>query len=144
MPCRWSLDITRSSIRIKQQIFGEIWMKKIGNRRFVALSAEQGHEIQQRGSLRIVAAPFGLGQVVRGTTGAEASQRCQQQQAIRSYRQRGLARHRMLATHLSLAYSQNVLLITMVHFNLPAIKAGLHQQFGRSGQIGSEKVSRLA
>jgi hypothetical protein len=119
-------------------------MKEAGNRRFVALSAEQGHKIQERGSLRVIAAPFGLGQIVRGTTGSEAAQRRQQQQAIGSYRQGWLTRHRVLAPHLRLAHSQNVFLIAMIYFDLPAIKASRYQQLGWGGQIGREKVSRLA
>src|SRR5215208_1853920 len=144
MPRRWSLDVLVSSISIKNKIFVEILMQEAGNRRFVALHAEQGHKIQEGGSLRVIAAPFGLGQIVRGTTGAEASQRRQQQQAIGSYRQGWLARHRVLATQLSLAHTQDVFLITMIHFDLPAIKAGLDQQFRRAGQIGRKEVSRLA
>src|SRR5215213_1349262 len=119
-------------------------MKEARNRRFVALSTEQGHKIQQGGSLHVMAAPFGLGQIVRGPTGAEAAQGRQQQQAIGSYHQGWLTRHRVLAPQLSLAHSQNIFLIAMIYFDLPAIKASLYEQLGWSGQIGREKVSWLA
>src|SRR6266511_2163416 len=118
-------------------------MQEAGNRRFVALTAKEGNQIQQRRSFGVIAAPLGLRQIVGGAPWPGASQRRQQQQAIRSYRQGRLARHRLLATHLSLAHSQNVFLVAMIYFDLPAIKAGLHQQLTGSGQIGREEVSRL-
>src|SRR6266542_651765 len=118
-------------------------MQEAGNRRFVAVAAQQGNDIEKRRSLGI-ASPLGVGQIVRGATWAKALQRSQQQQTIRSYREGRLPRYGLLAPDLRLSYSQQIFFITMIHFNLPAIKTSLDQQLGRRSQIGRQEVSRLA
>src|SRR5260370_4966685 len=52
--------------------------------------------------------------------------------------------HRLHAAHLGLAHSQKIFLVTMIDFNLPSIKAGLHQQLDRSSQISRQEVSGVA
>src|SRR6266498_55752 len=118
-------------------------MQEAGNRRFVAVAAQQGNDIEKRRSLGI-ASPLGVGQIVRGATWAKALQRSQQQQTIRSYREGRMPRYGLLAPDLRLSYSQQIFFITMIDFNLPAIKTSLDQQLGRRSQIGRQEVSRLA
>src|SRR6266545_409643 len=117
-------------------------MQEAGNRRFVAVAAQQGNDIEKRRSLGI-ASPLGVGQIVRGATWAKALQRSQQQQTIRSYREGRMPRYGLLAPDLRLSYSQQIFFITMIDFNLPAIKTSLDQQLSRLAIVSARVRGKL-
>src|SRR5207247_8527218 len=133
-----------SSISVQNEVFSEVLMEQLRNRRFVYLTAQLGHDVEKRSSLRTVLSPLRLLQIMVRPARPKALQRCQQQQTIGSYRQSRMTRYGQLAAHLRLANTQDVFLIAMIHLDLPSIKAGLNQELDGGPKVGGQKVSRLA
>src|SRR6266567_1440297 len=115
-------------------------MQQLGNRRFAAFFAKQGHNIEKGGSFRILS-PDWMQKVIVSATRAKLAQSGQQQHAISSYGQSGMTGNRLGGTDLCLAHSENIFFITVIYFDLPAIKARLDQQLGFGPQISGQKVS---
>src|SRR6267142_1496025 len=85
-PAGWGLEFGHfmSSISIQNEVFSEVLMEQLRNRRFVYLTAQLGHDVEKRSSLRTVLSPLRLGQIMVRPARPKALQRCQQQQTIGS------------------------------------------------------------
>src|SRR5215831_19675347 len=93
---------------------------------FIHFLAQQREQIQRRRA-RGMASPLGKWCVGRTATRTECFEGSEKQRAVTSHRECRLFRYRDAIPKLGLADPQRVLLLAMIHFNLPAVEIDLQE-----------------